>query len=115
MKLTLNVGRDLPSGGRLPTCVVQLEAVLAVRHLDSNARCRCTWKQSETEETLVLVSEVPDEMAWAVGFFMTELAVSLGQDCVAVLLEHAGETRGELYGPRAAAWEPFSLAHFIKA
>lgn len=113
MKLTLNAGRDLPSGVRLPTCVVQFEAVQAVLRLNINARCRCTWKQSETEETLVLVSEVPDETAWAVGIFMTELAVTLGQDCVAVLLEHAGETYGELYGPAAEKWGPFDSSKFI--
>ena len=66
--------------------------------------------QSDTEPTLVVMVTSINGPAFTLAN-LRQLAIDLGQDCIAVYRPQVG--RGALVGPKAAAWGSFNPEFFI--
>jgi hypothetical protein len=96
----LNIGLDVPAGGRVSIG----EALLSIMEAGSEI---IRWKigQSETEATLV--AEV-DRIAEGAAASISGL---LGQDCIAV---RKADGSGYIAGDKASDWGPFNSDYFIE-
>ena len=66
--------------------------------------------ESDTEPTLVLTARNGQPYI-PMGPRFEQIAVALGQDCIAVV--NTDMASGRLYGPRAAAWGDFNPEFFL--
>ena len=66
--------------------------------------------ESDTEPTLVLSADFKTTK-YSIAKTITALAKELGQDCIAIWLPEWN--RGELHGPKAAAWGDFNPEFFL--
>jgi hypothetical protein len=100
-RATLNIGLDVPGGGRLAE-----EEVLGVLNRIGAKPVRVVKHQSDTEPTLVIELDralKPDEA--------DEVSRMLQQEAIAQV-DEAG--RGDLFGPMADKWKPFNGDYFIE-
>ena len=67
---------------------------------------------SDTEKTLVVVDVA---LKSGLAADLAQTAVDLRQDCIACCWQDAHGYRGQLFGPKAAAWGPFNPAFFLLA
>jgi hypothetical protein len=96
----LNIGLDVPAGGRVSIG----EALLSLMEAGSEIM---SWKvgQSKTEATLVAeVDRIAEEAA-------AKISGLLGQDCIAV---RRSDGSGYLAGDKASVWGPFNSDYFIE-
>lgn len=110
MQIELNIGLNVANGdnsmkarsGRVVAALCQFAGYVS---LDRRA-------QSATEETLILVCQVPSEEMFEFNELVFEAAMDLEQDCIAVY--NATGWSGELIGPNAVAWGEFNPEYFIR-
>ena len=99
-RAVVNIGLDIPGGGRLAP-----EEALAALQRFGIKPVRATLAQSDTEPTLVV--ELPRSLAPDEAH---QVSAMLQQEAIAQVDELG---RGDLYGPGADKWRPFSGDYFI--
>lgn len=99
-RATLNIGLDIPGGGRLAE-----EEVLGVLQRIGAKPVRVVKHQSDTEPTLVI--ELDRSLAPEQAH---EVSRMLQQEAIAQVDETG---RGDLFGPGADKWKPFNGDYFI--
>lgn len=102
MEVILNIGLDSVNGN------VGIGTALRQLHNGGFVTLDYAVHYSDTERTLVARCETGGMVETPVR----HLATVLGQDCIAVWLPLF--QRGELYGPRAAAWGEFNPEFFLQ-
>ncbi len=105
-----NIGLNVANGDNSKEAV-QDRAKKAWRALQlyAHASFQSRVEQSTTEPTLVVKMKMDPGLLEMVG---DDLSNYLHQDCVAVYNVTTG--KGQLIGPRAAAWGEFNPAYFIR-
>lgn len=99
-RAVVNIGLDIPGGGRLAP-----EEVLATLSRYNVRPVRSMLAQSDTEPTLVLELDRPLNADEA-----TELSAVLRQEAIAQVDDRGN---GDLFGPGADKWKPFNADYFI--
>lgn len=116
MIIELNIGLDI-AGSANTASMHDSREVFALAFLKRNPYAQnilaVRRAQSGTEQTLVVKLQVSSGAENRVREVIEHLAFELDQDCIA--LYNATEYRGELIGPRTAAWGAFNPEFFVRA
>lgn len=116
MIIELNIGLDIAGSANTPSMHDSRE-VFALAFLKRSAYTQNILEirraQSGTEQTLAVQLRVSSGAENRIRGEIEQLAHDLDQDCIA--LYNWTKYRGELIGPRAAAWGEFNPEFFIRA